>query len=98
MINKRSIKLFQEAEELKISKEKLKEYIRKLQETVEELRRRNYYLRQKGRVLKGLVEDYQSQNRVLEGFALMVFMLRQLIIRLYLLDLFDDNNACVTIF
>jgi len=65
---------------------------------VEELERRNYYLRQDGRVLRGLVEDYQSQNRVLKDFALMVFMLGQLIVRLYLLDLFDDNNACITIF
>ena len=65
---------------------------------MKELGRRNYYLGQEGRVLKELVEDYQDQNRVLEGFALMVFMLGQLIVELYLLDLFDGNNACVTIF
>jgi len=65
---------------------------------VKELERRNYYLGQKGRVLRGLVGDYQDQNRVLEGFALMVFILGQLIVGLYLLGLFDGNNACVTIF
>src|SRR6266498_4290726 len=98
LINERSIKLSQEAEELKVSKEKLKEHTGKLQGTVEELERRNYYLGQKGRVLRRLVEDYQNQNRILEGFALMVFMLGQLIVGLYLLDLFDGNNTCVTIF
>src|SRR6266498_960341 len=98
LINEQSIKLSQEAEELKISKEKLEEYTGRLQEIVEELGRRNYYLGQEGRILRGLVEDYQSQNRVLEGFALMVFILGQLIVRLYLLGLFDDNNTYVTIF
>ena len=98
LINEWSIKLSQEAEELKVSKEKLEEHTGRLQETVEELGRKNYYLGQEGRVLKGLVGDYQSQNRVLEGFALMVFMLGQLIVGLYLLDLFDCNNTCVTIF
>ena len=44
LINEWSIKLSQEVEELKISKEKLEEYIRRLQEIVEELGRRNYYL------------------------------------------------------
>ncbi len=98
LINEQSIKLSQEAEELKVSKEKLKEHTESLQETVEELGRRNYYLGQEGRVLRGLVEDYQSQNRALEGFTLMVFMLGQLIVGLYLLGLFDGNNAYVTIF
>ncbi len=98
LINERSIKLSQEAEELKVSKEKLEEYTGRLQETVEKLGRRNYYLGQEGRVLRGLVEDYQSRNRVLEGFALMVFMLGQLIVGLYLLGFFDDNNAYITIF
>src|SRR6266540_5392608 len=98
LINERSIKLSQEAEELKISKEKLEGHIGRLQGTVEELERRNYYLGQKGLVLRGCVRDYQGQNRVLEGFALMVFMLGQLIVGLYLLGLFDGNNACVTIF
>src|SRR6266542_670657 len=98
LINERSIKLSQEAEELKISKEKLKEHTGRLQGIVKELGRRNYYLGQEGRVLRGVVRDYQDQNRVLEGFALMVFMLGQLIVGLYLLDLFDDNNAYVTIF
>ncbi len=98
LINERSIKISQEAEELKVSKEKLDEHTGRLQGTVEELGRRNYYLGQEGRVLRGLVEDYQGRNRVLEGFALMVFMLGQLIVGLYLLGLFDGNNACVTIF
>src|SRR6266540_3606642 len=98
LINERSIKLSQEAEELKISKEKLEEYTRRLQGTVEELGRRNYYLGQEGLVLRGRVRDYQGQNRVLEGFTLMVFMLGQLIVRLYLLGLFNGNNAYVTIF
>src|SRR6266540_6624075 len=98
LINKRSIKLSQEAEELKISKEKLKEHTGRLQGTVEELGRRNYYLGQEDRVLRGLVEDYQGRNRILKGFALMVFMLGQLIVGLYLLGLFDGHNACVTIF
>ncbi len=65
---------------------------------MKELGRRNYYLGQEGRVLRRLVRDYQGQNRVLEGFALMVFMLGQLIVGLYLLGLFDGNNICVTIF
>ena len=65
---------------------------------MEELGRRNYYLGQEGRVLRGRIRDYQGQNRVLEGFALMVFMLGQLIVGLYLLGLFDGNNACVIIF
>src|SRR6266542_2979040 len=59
LINERNIKLSQKAEELKISKEKLKEHTGRLQEIVEELKRRNYYLEQEGRVLRGLVEDYQ---------------------------------------
>src|SRR6266508_2394185 len=98
LINERSIKLSQEAEKLKIVKKKLEEHTGRLQGTVKELGRRNYYLGQEGRVLKGLVKDYQDQNRVLEGFTLMVFMLGQLIVGLYLLGLFDSNNACVTIF
>src|SRR6266536_5752875 len=64
LINERSIKLSQEAEELKISKEKLKEYTVKLQGTVEELRRRNYYLGQEGLVLRRRIKDYQDQNRI----------------------------------
>ncbi len=98
LINEWSIKLLQEAEELKISKEKLEEHIGRLQRIVKELGRRNYYLGQEGRVLRGLVRDYQDQNRVLKGFALMIFILEQLIVELYLLGLFDSNNACVTIF
>ena len=65
---------------------------------MEELGRRNYYLGQEGRVLRGLVGDHQDQNKVLEDFILMVFMLGQLIVGLYLLGLFNGNNACVIIF
>ncbi len=51
-----------------------------------------------GRVLRRLVGDYEGRNRFLEGFILMVFILGQLIVGLYLLGLFDENNVCVTIF
>src|SRR6266540_2796849 len=71
---------------------------RRLQGTVEELGRKNYYLGREGRILRGLVGDYQYRNRFLKGFALMVFILGQLVVGLYLLGLFDGNNACVTIF
>ena len=98
LINERSIKLSQEAEKSTVSKEKLEEHTRKLQGTVEELGRRNYDLGREGRVLRELVRDYQDRNRFLEGFTLMVFILDQLVVRLYLLGLFDGNNACVTIF
>ncbi len=76
----------------------MEEYIERLQAIVKELKRRNYYLEQKDRVLKELIRDYQDWNRILKGFILIVFMLKQLIVRLYLLDLFDGNNACVIIF
>ncbi len=79
-------------------KEKLEEHVRKLQETVKELERRNYDLGREGRVLRRLVGDYQDQNRFLKGFALIVFILGQLIVGLYLLGLFDGNDVCVTIF
>ncbi len=98
LINERSIKLSQEAEELKVSKEKLDEHARRLQETVKELERKNYYLGRKSKVLKGLVEDYEGRNRFLKGFTLMVFIVSQLLVGLYLLDLFDDSDVCVTIF
>src|SRR6266542_2167688 len=98
LVNERSIKLSQEAEKSTVLKEKLEEHTRKLQGTVEELGRRNYDLRREGRVLRGLVGDYEGRNRFLEGFVLMVFILGQLIVGLYFLDLFDGNNACVTIF
>ena len=45
LINEQSIKLSQEAEELKVLKEKLKEHIRRLQEIVEELGKKNYHLK-----------------------------------------------------
>ena len=44
--------------ELKILKEKLKEYTGRLQETVKKLERRNYYLEQEGRILKRFFKDY----------------------------------------
>ena len=65
---------------------------------MKELERKNYYLGRKDRVLKGLIRDYQDQNRFLKGFALMMFILSQLVVRLYLLGLFDSNDICVTIF
>ena len=68
----------------------MEEYIRKLQEIVEELGRRNYNLGRKNRVLRGLVGDYEDQNRILKGFALMVFIFGQLVVELYLLGLFDS--------
>ncbi len=98
LINERSIKLSQEAEKLIVSKEKLEEHTRELQETVEELGRRNYDLGREGRILRGLVGDYKGQNRFLEGFALIVFILSQLVVGLYLLGLFNGNSVCVTIF
>src|SRR6266498_3591219 len=58
LVNKRSIKLSQEAEKLTVSKEKLEEHVRKLQGTVEDLGKRNYNLGREGRVLRGLVRDY----------------------------------------
>ncbi len=75
LVNERSMKLSQEAEKSTVSKEKLEEHARKLQGTVEELGRKNYYLGREGRVLRGLVGDYEGRNRFLEGFALMVFIL-----------------------
>src|SRR6266496_1248611 len=57
LINERSIKLSQEAEELKILKEKLEEHTGKLQGTVKELERKNYYLGQESLILKGHVRD-----------------------------------------
>src|SRR6266540_6490661 len=98
LINERSIKLSQEAEKSTISKEKLEEYARKLQGTIEELGRRNYDLEREGRVLRGLVGDYQGRNRFLKSFTLIVFILSQLVIRLYLLSFFDGNNVSVIIF
>ena len=98
LVNEQSIKLLQEAEKSTVSKEKLEEYAKKLQGTVKELRRRNYDLRKEGRILRELVGNYEGQNRFLEGFALMIFILGQLVVRLYLLGLFNGNNVCVTIF
>ena len=91
MINERSIKLSQEVEELKVSKEKLEEYTRRLQGTVEELEKKNYYLEQESRVLRELVRNYEGRYRVLKGFALMVFIFEKLIVGLYLLGFFDGN-------
>src|SRR6266508_3452777 len=91
LINERSIKLSQEVEELKVSKEKLEEYTRRLQGTVEELEKKNYYLEQESRVLRELVRNYEGQYRVLKSFALMVFIFEKLIVGLYLLGFFDGN-------
>ena len=98
LVNEWSIKLLQEAKELKVLKKKLDEYVRRLQKTVKELERKNYYLKRESRILKGFVRDYQSQNRFLEGFTLMVFILKQLFVKLYLLGLFNENDIYVTIF
>ncbi len=76
LINKRSIILFQKIEKLKTSKKKLEEHAEKLQGTVEDLRRENYYLGKEGRILRGLIGDYQEQFRALESFVLLVFILR----------------------
>ncbi len=51
-----------------------------------------------GKVLRGLIRDYQGWNRFLKSFTLKVFILNQLIVELYLLGFFDDNDVCVTIF
>jgi len=75
LVNERSIKLSQEAEKLKISKEKLEEYSRRLQETIVKLEGKNYYLKREDRVLRRIIGDYQGQVRILKGFALMVFIL-----------------------
>ena len=83
---------------MEIFKKKLKEYVKKLQETIKKLKRKNYYLEREGRVLGELIRDYQNQVRILKDFTLMVFILGQLVVELYFLNLFDDNNAYVTIF
>jgi len=75
LINEWSIKLLQEAEELKVSKEKLKEYSKKLQGIVKILGRKNYYLEREGKVLRRLIRNYQGQVRVLEDFILIIFIL-----------------------
>ncbi len=66
----------------------MKEHIRRLQGTVEELEKKNYYLEQEGRVLRGIVRNYEDRYRILEGFALMIFIFRKLIVGLHLLGLF----------
>ncbi len=98
LVNEQSIKFSKEAEKLKISKEKLEEHSRRLQGTIAELEGKNYYLEREGRVLRRIIGNYQGQVRILESFTLMIFILRQLMVGLYLLGLFDGNNACVTIF
>ena len=55
-------------------------------------------MEREGRVLRKIIGNYQGQVRILEGFTLMIFILGQLMVGLYLLGLFDGNNACVTIF
>ncbi len=39
-------------------KEKLEKHIRKLQETIKKLKKRNYYLGRKGRILREFIENY----------------------------------------
>src|SRR6266540_7547943 len=85
LINERNITLSQEVEKLETFKKKLEEHTEQLQRTVEDLERENYYLGKEGRVLRGLIGDYQDQSRVLEGCILMVFILGQLVVGLYLL-------------
>jgi len=86
LINERSIILSQEVEKLETSKKKLEEHAEKLQRTVEDLERENYYLGKEGRVLRGLIGDYQDQSRALKGCILMVFILGQLVVRLYFFE------------
>ncbi len=62
------------------------------------MERRNYNLEKKNRILKEFIRDYQSQNKFLKGFTLMMFILDQLVIGLYLLRFFDKNDVCVIIF
>ena len=57
LVNERSIKLSQEAEKLKISKEKLEEHSRDYRG----VRRENYYLEREGRVFK---ENYWELSRL----------------------------------
>ena len=68
-------KTFSRSRSIKDIEGEVERIYRKITGSVEELGRRNYYLGQEGRVLRGHVRDYQGQNRVLKGFALMVFML-----------------------
>ncbi len=58
LVNEWSIKLSQEAEKLKVLKEKLEEYSRRLQGTIKELGGKNYYLERKGRILRRIIGDY----------------------------------------
>ena len=76
----------------------MEKYAKRLQKIVEELGRRNYYLKKEERVLRGLVRDYQGRNNFLERFLLLVFILGQLVVRLYLLGFFDRNDIYITIF
>ena len=56
LITEQSLKLSQKAEELKVSKEKLKEHSRRLQETIVKLEGKNYYLKREGRVLRRIIK------------------------------------------
>ncbi len=60
LINERSITLSQEVEKLETFKKKFEEHAEKLQRTVKDLERENYYLEKEGRILRGLVGDYQD--------------------------------------
>jgi len=66
--------------------------------TVKELERKNYYLKRENKILRKFVKNYQGWSRVLKGFILIIFILKQLVIRLYLLDFFDNNNTYIIIF
>ncbi len=65
---------------------------------MKELEEENYYLKKKGQILKELVRNYQSQFRILKDFILIVFILEQVVVGLYLLELFDNSNICIIIF
>ncbi len=69
-----------------------------MQKNYKKLSRRNYYLERENRILRRFVENYQNQSRTLESFILIIFILRQLVIGLYLLNFFNSNNAYITIF
>ncbi len=79
-------------------KEKLEEHTIKLQGTVEELGRKNYYLEQEDRVLKELVRNYEGWYRILKNFALIIFILGKLIVKLYLLVFLMAFDVYVTFF
>ncbi len=62
------------------------------------MKKKNYHLKRKKRILKGLIGNYQGQNKVLKRFILIVFILEQLVIELYFLSLFNKNDIYIIIF